>query len=390
MRGTPSLIRKINRSNIIGLIRKRGSLSRSEISRISGLSLPSVSRIIDSLIQEGILKEIGKGESLRGKKPLLIDLNSDHQYVFGVEISRKGQIILCNLTGTVLKREQYFPDPSQGPLSIASQLSEKISQLCHLHNLLPNKIAGVGIGTPGFLFKAGPLINQSPFFGWNSINAFQVFENSFSYPVLVENVAKASAIAEKIYGYGKQFNDFFYVFTDWGIGGGFVTGGSLYQGFNGNAGEFGHTIIQQNGVPCYCGNLGCLEQYASTDAIVREAKIINKNFTDFDSVMNAYQLGNATITSLLKKSGEILGKGIANIINLLNPEAIIIGGEIARKCPIYIQSAIEQARDAVFSLEAQKTPIFTSQLGEEAVAIGMASEIISNFINDNLPTKRKG
>lgn len=390
MRGTPSLIRKINRSNIIGLIRKQGSLSRSEISRISGLSLPSVSRIVDSLIQEGILKEIGKGESLRGKKPLLIDLNSEHQYVFGVEISRKGQIILCNLTGTVLKREQYFPDPSHGPLSIANQLSEKISQLCRLHNLLPNKIAGVGIGTPGFLFKAGPLINQSPFFGWNNVNAFQVFENSFPYPVLVENVAKASAVAEKMYGYGKQFDNFFYVFTDWGVGGGFVTSGSLYRGLNGNAGEFGHTIIQQNGVPCYCGNLGCLEQYTSTDAIVREAKAINKNFKDFDSVMIAYQLGDTVIASLLKKSGEILGKGVANIINLLNPEAIIIGGEIARKCPIYIQSAIEKAHDAVFSLEAQKTPIFTSQLGEDAVATGMASEIISNFINDNLTMKREG
>lgn len=387
MRGTPSLIRKINRSNIIGLIRKQGSLSRSEISRISGLSLPSVSRIIDSLIQEGLLKEIGKGDSLRGKKPLLIDINSDHQYVFGVEISRKGQIILCNLTGTVLRSEKYFPDPSQGPLSIANQLSKKISQLSHSLNLLPNKIAGVGIGTPGFLFKAGPLINQSPFFGWNSINAFQVFEDSFPYPVIVENVAKASAIAEKMYGCGKQFNDFFYIYTDWGVGGGFVSGGSLFRGLNGNAGEFGHTIIQQNGVPCYCGNLGCLEQYTSTDAIVREARAINKNFNDFDSVIAAYQLGSATITSLLKKSGVILGKGIANIINLLNPEAIIIGGEIARKCPIYVQSAIEQAREAIFSLKAQRTPIITSRLGEEAVAMGMASEIISNFINENLPIK---
>lgn len=91
-----------------------------------------------------------------------------------------------------------------------------------------------------------------------------------------------------------------------------------------------------------------------------------------------------------KNPERFLGKGVANIINLLNPEAIIIGGEIARKCPIYIQSAIEKAHDAVFSLEAQKTPIFTSQLGEDAVATGMASEIISNFINENLTMKREG
>ena len=168
-------------------------------------------RSLKDLIQEGILKEVGKGDSPRGKKPLLIDINSDHQYVFGVEISRKGQIILCNLIGTVLEREQFFPDPSQGPGSIAKQLSNEISRLCHLFNLEPNKVAGIGIGTPGFLFKAGPLINQSPFFGWNGINAVQVFESSFSYPVLVENVAKASALAEKMYGYGKQFEDFFYI-----------------------------------------------------------------------------------------------------------------------------------------------------------------------------------
>mgnify|MGYP005639196179 CR=1 FL=1 len=122
MRGTPGLIRKINRSTIIDLIRKRGAVSRSEISRVTGLSLPSVSRIIDSLIQEGILKEIGKGESARGKKPLLIDINSDARYVFGVEISRRGQIILCDLMGTILKRIQFLPNPSQGPKSIAQQL----------------------------------------------------------------------------------------------------------------------------------------------------------------------------------------------------------------------------------------------------------------------------
>ncbi|NLJ49250.1 MAG: ROK family protein, partial [Candidatus Atribacteria bacterium] len=204
-----------------------------------------------------------------------------------------------------------------------------------------------------------------------------------------ENVAKASAIAEKMYGFGKQFDNFFFIFTDWGVGGGFFTGGALYRGINGNAGEFGHTIIEQNGVPCYCGNLGCLEQYTSTDAIVREARSFNKNIKDFGAVMNAFRLGDSKTIALIKKSGEILGKGVANIINLLNPEAIIIGGEIARKCPIYIQSAIEQARGAVFSLEARKTPIITSQLGEEAVAMGIASEVISRFINGNRTIKRE-
>ena len=387
MRGTPSLLRKINRSNIIELIQKQGSVSRSEISRATGLSLPSVSRIVDTLIQEGILKEIGKGSSVRGKKPLLIDINSDHQFVLGVEISRKGQIILCNLLGNILERSQFLPDLTRGPVSIASQLAQEITQLGESLRCAPEKIAGIGIGTPGFLFKATSLIEQSPFYGWNSVDANQLFKNTFQYPVLVENVAKASALAEKMFGWGKRFESFFYIYADWGVGGGIVSRGNLYRGVSGNAGEFGHTIIEQNGIPCYCGNLGCLEQYTSTASIVREAKkrrgcsSPTGSQIDFDSVLDSYHHGDTDIMAILKQSGHTLGRGVANIINLLNPEAIVIGGEIARKCPTYIQAVISSARDAIFSLEAYNTPILTSQLGEEAVALGVASEVISNSIN---------
>ncbi len=386
MRGNPPLIRKINRQSILRVIEKEFPLSRTELSRRIGLSLPSVSRIVDSLLEEKLLREVGKGDSSGGRRPLLLEINADHRYVFGAEISRATSLVLCDLSGTIQDRTTVVPDISRGPLSLASQLSLEVERMREKASLPREMIAGVGVGTPGYLFKSAEHITQSPFFGWHSIDAEEEFSPLFPYPVFIENVARASTLAEMIFGWGREYKTFFYVYLDWGTGGGMVYKGEMVRGRNRASGEFGHMVIERDGIPCYCGNRGCLEQYTSTSALSREVKKrLQKRDgnalpeIDFDWVMQAYEAGNPMVRDVLVEAGMMLGKGIANVVNVLNPEAVILGGEISRRCPIYCEEAQSVAHEHIFSLGASDTPILRSKGEVDTVALGAARQAITSY-----------
>jgi len=384
MRGNPPLIRKINRKSIVRAIEQEFPLSRTELSRRIGLSLPSVSRIVDALLEEKLLREVGKGDSSGGRRPRLLAINAAHRYVFGAEISRTASLVLCDLSGKILDRSTLRPDISRGPISLARQISREV-ELMRKHASLPcEMIAGVGVGTPGYMFKSSENITLSPFFGWHCVDAEEVFTPLFPYPVFIENIARASTLAEMIFGWGREYRNFFYAYLDWGTGGGMVYKGEVVRGRNRAGGEFGHTVIEYSGVPCYCGNRGCLEQYTSTSAITREVhkRLRSRDGNrvsreDFDWIVQAFEAGDPMVCDVLVQSGRMLGRGIANVINLFNPEAVILGGEISRRCPLYCEEAITTAREHIFSLGAADTPIVRSSVKTDVVALGAARQAIS-------------
>ncbi|MDK2896727.1 MAG: hypothetical protein PWP04_847 [Candidatus Atribacteria bacterium] len=376
--GNQKLIRKINRSEIIELIKKDGPLSRVELTRRTGLSLPSISRIVNQLIKEQLVLERGKGPSSGGKKPILLEINANRGYAFGVELARKTYLLLCNLLGEIIVQKEVIPNASQGPYSIANSLLQEMKNIQKVFEIPSHQIIGVGIATPGYKFKATDLIKESPFAGWENTDIVDLFSSIFPYPVTIENIARASTLAEVQFGWGNQYDYFFYIYADWGIGGGIVHQGKLLRGATGTCGEFGHITIDQDGIPCYCGNRGCLEQYTSTASIVRELK--QRGISNFDQVMESLNKGDKVVESVLKKAGQAMGKGIANLVNLLNPQAVIIGGEIGNRCGIFCEEATYTAKENIFSLLAVNTPILKSNLGRESIALGIASEIISTHL----------
>ncbi len=376
--GNQKLIRKINRLEIIELIKKDGPLSRTELTQRTDLSLPSISRIVNQLIKEQLVFEKGKGLSSGGKKPILLEIKANRGYVFGVELARKSYLFLCNLLGEIIVQKEVIPNTSQGPHSIANSLLREMQNIQEVFGIPSYQIIGVGIATPGYKFKSIDLVKESPFAGWENTDIINLFSSLFPYPVTIENVARASTLAEIQFGWGSQYDYFFYVYADWGIGGGIVHQGKLLRGATGLCGEFGHIIIDQNGIPCYCGNRGCLEQYTSTASIVRELK--PRGISNFDQVMESLKKGDKAVENAIKKAGQTMGRGIANIINLLNPQAVIIGGELGNRCSIFCEEAILTAQENIFSLSATKTPILRSNLERESIALGIASEIINSHL----------
>ncbi|BER91703.1 ROK family transcriptional regulator [Atrimonas thermophila] len=379
--GTPEGCRKVNRKNILLEIRNSAPISRTELSKRVGLSLPSVSRIIGPLIEEGIVQETGKGTSSLGRKPTLLEINPEYRYVFGVDCSRQITVILSDLHLRALDEREVEASPSLGPHKIAHLILEVVEEICQLHSLSPDQIAGIGIATPGFCFKHSEKIEESPFSGWESTDVVQLFSELIPYRLVIDNIARASTLAEMSLGWGKEFSSFFYFFCSWGVGGGYVYNGELVRGEQGSCGEVGHTTVDPQGMVCYCGNRGCLEQYTSTAFILNALKQETGQYLTFSELLARYQRRDLTVLTLLGRAGFMLGKGIANVINLLNPAAVVLGGELAQFSE-YVEEAICSARENIFSLRAQNTPILVSRLQERGSALGVASEVVTSLLED--------
>lgn len=380
MRGHPRILREINRKNIIEALRKSAPLSRTELARKVDLSLPSVSRIIDVLLKEGVLLEVGKGDSRGGRKPTLLEFNPHHRFVFGADVSRQTTVVLCDLQGTILERREIPVRPSFGPQKVVTTVLEAVESMRQHAGVPDHRVVGLGVSVPGFLFKNAQMVDGSPFAGWESTDVEAVFASLSPYPVTIDNVARASAMAEILYGWGRSFHSFFYFYLDWGTGGGVVYRGKVVRGLNGSCGEVGHTTIHPEGIPCYCGNRGCLEQYTSTAAILRTIKETMGVELSFAEVITRYLEEDPLVIAVLRQAGYFLGKGIANVINLLNPQAVVLGGELSQRFPVYVEESIVSARENIFALAAQETPIVISQVGKEEVVLAVAQMVLSRYL----------
>ena len=376
--GKPELLKRINRNIIIKLIIKHGVISRSELSKITKLALPSVMRIVDGLITENLVKEVGKGDSTGGRKPSLITLNQTALYIFGVEIAIKTSIALADLGGNVIDRWESPQMTYVSPDEMLETINENIEGLIISHKIDRKKIAGIGIGTPGSNFKHIKEIENSILKGWEKIDVKAWFESKTDLPIFIDNVARTRTLSELWFGIGKRIKSFIYVFVDQGVGCGIVNNDTIYEGYRSVAGEFGHTIIEYGGMECYCGNRGCIEMYVSAGAITNEVvKTLGISEEAF-RFGNVIELENEPkVQKVLTDRGKILGAGIANLINIFNPQAVILGGIVPSESRCFAESAIQTIDANVFSNNAMNTPILISDIDQDHICIGSVALVIN-------------
>lgn len=388
IKGNAELMRKMNVDLITGAIMECRCISRSQLAKRLGLALPTVMRIVDTLIKDGSVIEVGQGDSSGGRKPTMLEMNENHTYYIGACIQRKLKVVLANAVGTIIARYESLFNYENMDASILEQVVAGVDAVIAQSKVSRDKIKRIGIGTPGTNFRHTDKLEQYPFAKWANFDT-DSWQRSELLPFATEceNISKLGALAELRFGSGRNVRDFIYIYADFGIGASIVADGKLYMGSDGVAGEFGHMVIDRNGLDCYCGQRGCVEVYSSSVAIVHTVKEMMKNHDltingisapaklQFSDALEAMENGDQMIKAIFMDAGFCLGQGLTNLINLFNPQMIIIGGELS-DCPCYIKAAQKAALQGIFLHKAENVEIVTSKLGKDdllkgAIALAM-------------------
>ncbi len=365
-KGNQTFLRKYNRRLLVGLLRTEGPLSRSELARRTGLSPSVLTRRVQNLLREGVVLEAGKSPSNGGRRPTLLSFNPDYAGTIGIKIERSRLLAArVDLTGRILARcETDLEDPSSALRAVA-EMEKTVDRLA------TGRILGVGVSVSGCMDAQRRTDLYSPILGWRNIPLATLLEAALHLPVQVENDVNALALAERTHGAGRRFAHFICLTVGEGIGAGIVLDGVLYRGAFGAAGEVGHITLDPNGKRCRCGERGCLEVYASDRFLSAEAERLGQ--AGIPALVDAARNGDTRAREAFKRMGRYLGLGAKNLVNLLNPEAIVLGGERMDAADLFLPAFEETVRQHSFPQAAAKLEIVPGELGSDGFLIGAAA-----------------
>ena len=393
--GNKELIKDINKAKVIDQIRSNSPISRTDIAKNISLGLSTVTKIIAELEQQGLVSEIGEGESNGGRKPIFLEFNHDYGYIIGIKIETEQIIMALRNLNIELVEKLIIQYPSGADWHLVlDQMMQGIEKLRVKSDQLGKKILGVGIGISGVVdIKRGVLL-YSPMLHWEEVPFAAILEREFQIPVSVDNDVNTYTLAELEYGLGKKLENFICVSIGVGIGAGIIMNHQLYRGDFGGAGEFGHFIIKMDGKPCYCGQKGCLERYAGNRFILEKTKELldksgdvhstlydNRENMNIDDILKAAQNGDAHARQAYHEVGKNLGIGLANIINIFNPAAVILTGEGIAARPFIEDQIVKYAGRNYFTTH-KKCPILFSKLGSSGWEIGAATAAVINLFEE--------
>ncbi|ALC83376.1 MULTISPECIES: ROK family transcriptional regulator [Bacillus] len=385
--GSKDLIKELNRSIVINMVRLQGNLSRTEIAKETGLGLSTVTNIIDELIKAGLVSEIGTGDSNGGRKPVLLKFNGDFGIIAGLKIE-PNQVKMClsNLEGKILHKA-HFSYTLKESNQLSTLIIEKLEHFIE-HNVCASKLAGVGIATPGLTDRESNEVVYSPILKVDH-GDLKPIGTHFNVPLIIDNDANVFALAEKWIGIGREYRNFIGITVGAGVGAGIVIDNMLFRGAFGGAGELGHITIQKGDRICYCGQRGCLELYASDAFLVNEVKRMVQVGTPTllasdtpitpENIFLAAHKGDPYVQELLEKQGENLAIGIKSMIHLFNPEAVILGGEGMRGGDFLLKGIQKELAVHFFVKHPRKLQFHTSQLGDDVWLIGACALVVSNL-----------
>lgn len=304
------------------------------------------------------------------------------QGVIGVDLGGTNlRTALLSHDGEILDRRKEATRASEGWKSVLARLVENIGLQLEIAVSRGLDVGAVGVGAPGVIQMDKGIVVKSPNFpDWNNLPLREELEKSLHVPVVIENDANAAALGEQWRGAGRGIGSMILLTLGTGVGGGIVLDNRIWHGADGMAGEIGHMTIVPDGRQCGCGNKGCLEMYASARGIVQtylEAMRLtgpdqNPEITSAQIYLAA-QGDDAVARRVMKDMGRVLGIGLANLINIFNPQMIVLGGRVKDAWELFIGAAREEVMRRAFQVPAERTEIVPSVLGDDAGMVGAAA-----------------
>lgn len=361
---------------ILHTIFNAGVISRADIARNTKLTPTTVSDLVEDLVAQRLVAEVGLGSSGGGKPPTLLTVPENARLAIGLDLSEnewRGSII--NLRGKIL-RSSSVPS-SNGVQPSADQVGALIDDL--MTGIDPTIFLGIGIGSPGVISVPDGVIHKAVKYRWVDFPLRQILFDRYRVPVYIANDSHVAALAEYYYGQGGKDQSLVLLKVSDGISAGLILHGQIYYGDGYGAGEIGHICVEPNGLPCRCGHLGCLETVASQRAVAqmaRDALQLPKGMKDelvLSRLVSELDANRDESRRIAARAGEYLGIAAANIVGLLNVHQIVLAGSVTCLGEALLSPMIEASHQKALDALVQQTQITITKLGIEIVQLGAAA-----------------
>jgi len=332
----------INQFNILNTIRRAGLISRVEIAEVTGQSRAAVTNITARLLKEKVIVEKEtKTSSSRGRRRVLLALNPTAAYVVGVKLSAfQVSFAVTNMQADVLSSLIVPVRIGKKSVEFVADLIEEGIRHCVSEAMISMiKISGIGIGIPGLVNSEKGITYWSALYRKGNTTLRNLIQKRLNIQTYIENDANTVTLAQQWFGEGREVDNFLMVTVEHGVGMGIVVNGQIYRGVKGIGAEFGHLVIKPGGALCRCGKRGCIESYVADYSVLGAAieackakkwRYKNTSSLTIEEVTAIAKKGEPALRKIFKRSGEILGLGISGLVQVFNPEKIIIAGEGVR------------------------------------------------------------
>jgi predicted NBD/HSP70 family sugar kinase len=380
--------RRTNRARVVRALRERGALSRSALAEV-GLSRSTVTSVVDELMAAGTIVEVAGDKNSRntGRPPTRVGLKGSLGVAIGVEIANGiVRAAVCNTAQELVEHDSVPSDDHTPPEATLKTANVLIDHMLSRSGFSRDQVVGVGIAMPGPIQRRSGVNGRATTLkSWVNVNPRRTAEQIMRLPLLVDNDANLGAVAEATWGAARGLKDVAYIYSASGIGVGLILNGSLYLGANGTAGELGHTTIDENGLVCECGGRGCLNTLANADAITQNLWRSHRDRLSIADVIKLAQTGDVGCRRVLADAGRHIGLAAANMYNLLDPELIVLGGNLAPAGEILLGPLRESmSRRAIHAGEVLP-PVVASELDEKVVVLGAAAAVLRDADRFPLP-----
>ena len=368
--------------DIYALIRSRRDITRAEIGQLTDLSRTAVSARVAALAARGLVIEHELAPSTGGRPAAFVSFNADAGIVLSAAIGRsRTRLAVCNLAGEILASTDIDQEPGLGPDDLMPDIIKRLDALLEDSGYREDRIYGVGVSLPGTVDQQhGGSLNSPIMSGWDGIPLPPYFAELTDAPVVLDNDANVIALAERR-GDRQAYDDLLVLKASTGLGAGIIAGGVLQRGSVQAAGEFGHIKTPAAvGVPCRCGDIGCLEAIAGGWALVRELKKGGRSVGHVRDVVELANSGDADARRMIRDSGRHVGEILAGAVNLLNPAVLVVAGDMSGAYDIFVAGLRETLYGNATALATRVLQIVPSTYGNRSGVIGSATMVLDSVL----------
>jgi predicted NBD/HSP70 family sugar kinase len=385
---------KGSKTAILQMLRLHGTMSRIELMRRTELSRATISLAISELIELKLVRETEVRQSTGGRPATSLELVPDSHIILGADLNDQMWILgAFDLLGNTVGKLQ-IPYSRPVPEAAVQALTEALPQF--IQHLDKSILPVIGLGVPGLVDTYRGLIRSSAVLGWQNVELGEMVERNLGRSTVVLNRSRARGLSECRYGAGKEYDHMIYIGVDTGIGAGIYVNRELIHGAIGGAGEIGHTTVDADGPLCLCGNHGCLQMLAAAPAIEQDTRRLLRQgepstllgqpdrdiqLLKFPEIGAAADQGDPLALRVVEQAATYLGIVMANLVNLLNPQAIILGGPVPKACNSFVQTAVKVMRQRSMNLLSAATAIRIGTFDDIGGSLGAANFALDRHLS---------